>query len=227
MEEENNILDYLDPNILVEKLTSKINQAAVSTNLEPIRNISAGATGIINLPIAIKNRVNSAITRVLPWWTGEKVKDPRNTWTIDKRNHLARYYDKNGKLVITSPAGTGLVQGNKSKSGDNKTPNGTYILGGSENTSNKKGGWWSFGSHFYRTSHNDGKSGVGLHGTGNPLFNGMNISHGCIRIDDSAIKKFHDIAPNNGKGTKIVIYERKGGQLPVVLRFKRKYRKNK
>lgn len=144
----------------------------------------------------------------MPWWTREKAKNPRNTWTIDKRNHLARYYDNEGKLRITSPAGTGLVSGDKSKSGDNKTPNGTFTLGGPEDGASKKGGTASFGRYFYRTSHNGGSSGIGLHGTGNPLFNGMNISHGCIRIDNSAIEKFHEIAPNNGRGASIVIYEK-------------------
>jgi murein L,D-transpeptidase YafK len=32
-------------------------------------------------------------------------------------------------LLISSPVGTGLVRGNKSKEGDNKTPVGTYVLG--------------------------------------------------------------------------------------------------
>jgi len=68
----------------------------------------------------------------------------------------------------------------------------------------------SFGTYFYRTNHtnNDGSSsGVGIHGTGNPLFNGMNISHGCFRVDNRAIEKFNKIAPNKGAGANIVIYE--------------------
>ena len=62
----------------------------------------------------------------------------------------------------------------------------------------------SFGDYFYRTNHkNDGGglSHVGIHGTGMPIFNGSKVSHGCIRVDNHAIKKFHKIAPNNGAGS--------------------------
>lgn len=202
---------------VMQLATNGINRAAVSSNSEILRNITAGATGIINLPNALSNRVNATITSVLPEWTEEKADNPVNAWTIDKGNHLARYYDSTGKQVIASPVGIGLISGNKSKEGDNKSPDGTYRLSGPENGANKKGGTSSFGKYFYRTNHRNksgSSSGVGIHGTGNPLFNGMNISHGCFRVDNRAIEKFHDIAPNNGGGSKIIIYEKKGGMIP-------------
>lgn len=203
----------------IEPTTDIINQAAVNTGSEALRNISAAATGVVKLPVALKNRANAMVTGVFPWFTREKVNNPRNTWTIDKRNHLARYYDNNGELQISSPVGTGLIKGDKSKTGDNKSPNGSFRLGAPENGESKDGGTMSFGTYFYRTNHNGGRSGVGLHGTGNPLFNGMNISHGCFRVDNRAIEKFHKIAPRQGRGTKIVVYEKQGGCLDLLLKF--------
>jgi murein L,D-transpeptidase YafK len=47
---------------------------------------------------------------------------------VDKEFGIARYYDADGNLLISSPVGTGLVRGDKSKEGDNKTPTGTYTL---------------------------------------------------------------------------------------------------
>lgn len=221
------------PTRIIQKVSNAANTAAVNSGSEVVRNITSGVTGVLNLPSALNNRLNAVITRAVPEWTEEKADDPRNTWTIDKRNHLARYYDSNGKQVIVSPVGTGLVSGDKVKEGDNKSPNGTYRLSGPENGVNKKGGRASFGTYFYRTNHanhNGGVSGVGIHGTGTPLFNGMNISHGCFRVDNSAIEKFHEIAPNNGRGAQIVIYEQHGGTLVLrdpVKRFKQKYRSKK
>lgn len=109
-------------------ITEVLNRGAVATKSEPLRNVAALVTGLLNLPEAVGNRINAGITSVLPGWTEEKVSNPRNTWTIDKSNHLARYYDESGKQRIVSPVGTGLVSGNKSREGDNKSPNGTYRL---------------------------------------------------------------------------------------------------
>ncbi len=187
-----------------------INRSAVATKSEDLRNVAALVSGLLNLPEAIGNRVNAGITSIFPEWTEEKASDPKNTWTIDKSNHLARYYDESGEQKIASPVGTGLIFGNKSKEGDNRSPDGTYKLSAPEKGETKKGGRMSFGSYFYRTNHtndNGNPSGVGIHGTGNPLFNGMNISHGCFRVDNKAIEEFNRIAPNKGAGASIIIYE--------------------
>lgn len=196
-------------------VSSTINRAAVATGNETVRNVAAGLTGVINLPDAINNRIHAGITSVVPSWTAEKaqIKKGQPTVTVDKTNHLVRYYDANGKQVMAAPAGTGLISGNKSKEGDNKTPNGTYSLRSAEKGVNKKGGEMSFGKWFYRTNHtnkNGGASGVGLHGTGNPFFNGINISHGCIRTDNSFINKMHD---QLAQPKSITIYEKQGGTI--------------
>ena len=198
-------------------VSSTINRAAVATGNETVRNIAAGLTGAINLPDAINNRIHAGATSVVPSWTAEKAQIKKNqpTVTVDKTNHLIRYYNANGKQVMAAPAGTGLISGDKSKEGDNKTPNGTYSLGRAERGANKKGGKASFGKWFYRTNHtnkNGGASGVGLHGTGNPLFNGINISHGCVRTDNSFINKMHDQLP---RPKSIIIYEKQGGTLLI------------
>lgn len=199
-----------------QAVTRKINEAAVNSDSDFLRY----AANVINLPIstaqeAIQARVNGTINRVLPGWVPEQASDQigkgQAVWTIDKGNGIARYYDAEGRLKITSPAGTGMIEGPKQYAGDNKTPTGTYTLGGPQQGKHKPGGRWSFGPWFYRTNHkNNGSSeasGVGLHGTGFPIFNGTNVSHGCIRVDNRAIRRFHRIAPNQGAGTKIVMYD--------------------
>jgi len=105
-----------------------VNRGAIAAKSEGLRNVAALASGLLNLPDAIGNRVNAGITSILPGWTEEKASNPKNTWTIDKSNHIARYYDSSGKQKIVSPVGTGLISGNKTKEGDNKSPNGTYKL---------------------------------------------------------------------------------------------------
>ena len=199
-------------------VSSAINRAAVATGNETVRNVAAGLTGVMNLPDAVNNRIHAGITSILPSWTAEKaeIKKGQPTVTVDKTNHLVRYYDANGEQVMAAPAGIGLISGDKSKEGDNKTPNGTYSLGNAEKGANKKGGEMSFGKWFYRTNHknkNGTASGVGLHGTGNPVFNGLNISHGCIRTDNSFINKMHD---QLAQPRSVTIYEKQGGNLPKI-----------
>jgi lipoprotein-anchoring transpeptidase ErfK/SrfK len=44
-----------------------------------------------------------------------------------------------------------------------------------------------------------------LHGTGFPILNGSNVSHGCMRIDNDDIETFYKVAPNHGANTKIIV----------------------
>lgn len=193
-----------------------INTLAVASGNEVVRNIAAGINYISGgFMDAFRARTNSYLEEKFPGWIEEKNKEAigkgKPVWTIDKEFNIARYYDKDGNLLISSPAGTGLVSGQKYHEGDNKTPEGTFILGNPELGESKKGGKMSFGTYFYRTNHknkNGQFSGVGLHGTGFPIANGSNISHGCIRIDNDDIEKFHSIAPNRGAGTAIIISDK-------------------
>lgn len=138
------------------------------------------------------------------------------TITLDKKNHLVRFYNESGDLVRTAVAGTGFVNsGNPKVENDNQTPSGTFILSSPELGKNKKGGTRDFGTYFYRTNHKypNGKlSGIGLHGTGSPIFNGMDVSHGCVRLDNKDIEWFHDNFKNSGAGTRFIIYKN-GGKL--------------
>lgn len=203
-------------------VSQKINQAALNSGKEGWRYVA----NVVNLPItgiedAVLARTNSTINRVLPGWVPEQAQDQigkgQAVWTVDKDSGIARYYDPDGKLQISSPAGTGLIKGAKQRAGDNKTPTGTFTLSGPQAGKSKPGGRWSFGPWFYRTNHknngSDKTSGVGIHGTGFPIFNGTNVSHGCVRVDNRAIRKFHKIAPNQGAGTKIVMYDENGGTI--------------
>lgn len=197
-------------------LNNKIRSLGVNSESELLRNIAMGITLPGALADAAIARVNTGITELYPNWLDEKAKDQvgkgRPVWTVDKEFNIARYYDKDGNLLITSPAGTGLVEGDKVKEGDNRTPEGTYTLSAPQKGSDKKGGTISFGPYFYRTNHrnsNSGKaSGIGLHGTGFPILNGSNVSHGCIRIDNRDIRKFYETAPRNGANTKIIITDK-------------------
>lgn len=189
-----------------------IHRAAVCTGSEPVRSAASVITSALTLPQAIGNQINAAITNFAPSWTAEKAINPRNTVTVDKTNHLARYYDAEGRQVAAVPAGTGLVSGAKHSSGDNKSPSGTYNLGKAEATKNKKGGHWSFGPWYFRTDHRNDTgeaSAVGLHGTGFPLWLGSNVSHGCIRTPNGFVQKLHDV----GGARKIILYEKNGNKL--------------
>lgn len=169
---------------------------------------------------ALRARARAAIEKRIPGWTPEKSDEVGKGYpviTVDKTNHLARFYNSKGELEQVSVAGTGF-NGTTSKKveNDNRTPTGTYRLSSPEAGSKKKGGTRDFGTWFYRTSHkykNGTSSGIGIHGTGSPIFNGTNVSHGCIRVDNKAIEKFYKTAPNKGAGTKIVIYDKNGGAL--------------
>lgn len=195
-------------------IADKITQAGANSNDEFIRGVaSAGNILLGGFSNALRARINSKINEMYPGWIDEKNKDQIGqgypVWSIDKEFGLARYYDAEGNLLISSPAGTGLVRGNKSQEGDNKTPEGVYTLSRPELGKNKEGGEKSFGPYFYRTNHkNDNStslSGVGLHGTGFPILNGSNVSHGCIRIDNDDIETFYNTSPNKGANTKIII----------------------
>lgn len=189
-----------------------VRDLAVKTGSEAVRNIASVLTAPASLVDSGQARVNSAILSVYPGWLSDKAESKigkgRPIWSIDKEHRIARYYDSKGKQQLVSPVGIGLVQGDKSVSGDNRTPTGTYTLSAPERGAGKSGGEMSFGPYFYRTNHknnNGAASGVGLHGTGMPIFNGSNISHGCMRVDNSTIKQFYKKAPNRGSGTKIII----------------------
>lgn len=195
-------------------VADKITQAGANSNNEIIRGVaSAGNILLGGLSNALRARVNSKINEIYPGWIDEKNEDQIGkgypVWSIDKEFGLARYYDAEGNLLISSPAGTGLVRGNKSREGDNKTPEGVYVLSSPELGKNKKGGEASFGPYFYRTDHKNtdsgNLSGVGLHGTGFPILNGSNVSHGCVRIDNKDIETFYNTAPNKGANTRIII----------------------
>lgn len=216
----NNAYDIVTMKPVRDLVSQKINQAALNSDKEGWRYVA----NVANLPItgiedAALARVNSTINRILPGWVPEQAQDQigkgQAVWTVDKENGIARYYDPDGKLRISSPAGTGLIKGAKQRAGDNKTPTGTFTLSGPQAGKSKPGGRWSFGPWFYRTNHrnngSDKASGVGIHGTGFPIFNGTNVSHGCVRVDNRAIRKFHRIAPNQGAGVKIVMYDENGG----------------
>lgn len=213
--------DVLTGANIKRQVSDAVREAAASTDNEFLRFLG-NAFGMINSGIydIAQSRVNNKLNQIFPGWVPEKAKDQigigEPVWTVDKGSRIARYYDANGNLLLSSPAGIGMVTGAKKTEGDNKTPTGSFKLSAPENGRDKKGGYFSFGNHFYRTNHrNDNKqlSGVGLHGTGRPFFNGTNLSHGCVRLDNDVIDQFYEIAPKHGAGTKVIMYDKYGGKL--------------
>lgn len=218
----NKIVDTVSLQFLRRKISDKIRKASANSNNNFVRAIGSTA-GMLNSGIydIVQSRVNNTMNRIIPGWVPEKASEQigkgEPVWTVDKGSRIARYYDKDGNLVLSSPAGVGLVEGEKTRAGDNKTPTGTFRLSAPENGKNKPGGSFSFGKYFWRTNHknnnSDQLSGVGLHGTGRPFFNGTRVSHGCVRLDNSTIKKFYELAPKHGANTKVVMYDELGGEL--------------
>lgn len=219
----NKTIDFLTGVPIRRKITNAVNEYVVNNTDSDAARYAANAFGILNSGLydIVQSRINNGINKIIPGWVPEKAQDQvgkgEPVWTIDKGSRIARYYDKDGNMVLSSPAGIGMVSGPKEKSGDNKTPTGTFRLSAREAGANKSGGTAAFGEHFYRTNHkNDGSSqlsGVGLHGTGTAFLNGTNISHGCVRVDNDVICDFYEKAPNHGAGTKIIMYDKQGGKL--------------
>lgn len=54
------------PNPFAEFVRDRINQIAVNSGSEFARNAASAVTGISRLPGVFNNRVNAAITRVIP-----------------------------------------------------------------------------------------------------------------------------------------------------------------
>lgn len=97
---------------------------------------------------------------------------------------------------------TGRYQGNKTRRGDNKTPEGNFKIIQKQNSSN----WYykgqkAYGPYFLRINSKWGD--IGIHGTNEPEKLGERASHGCIRMLNKDLIDFLD---NYAKlGTKIEI----------------------
>jgi lipoprotein-anchoring transpeptidase ErfK/SrfK len=87
------------------------------------------------------------------------------------------------------------------------TPSGTYFIVSLLKQPNPNGAYgpYAFGLSAYSNvlqSFGGGPGQIGLHGTDNPSGLGTNVSHGCIRINNAAIRRLARTLP---LGTRVVI----------------------
>jgi hypothetical protein len=108
---------------------------------------------------------------------------------ISKEAFRLAVYGPDDVLIAEDPVALGLNYGNKTKSGDCKTPEGVFEVEQIQDAS-----WWThdfgdgkgeiegaYGSHFIRLLTPPHK-GIGIHGTHDPASIGTRASEGCIRL---------------------------------------------
>ena len=111
-------------------------------------------------------------------------------------------YKENWNQIKEYKISTGKFEGNKTKKGDNKTPEGNFKIIQKQNSSN----WYyqnekAYGPYFLRLNSN--WEDIGIHGTNKPEKIGQAVSHGCIRMLNQDLVEFlEDYAK---LGTKIEI----------------------
>lgn len=111
---------------------------------------------------------------------------------VDKATMKLRVIDPAGKVVVEYPIACGKNYGQKKRTGDEKTPEGTFRI-----CSIEKAESWAYdfkdgkgpitgayGPWFFRLV-TPGFSGVGIHGTHDPSTIGTRDTHGCIRLKNS------------------------------------------
>jgi lipoprotein-anchoring transpeptidase ErfK/SrfK len=106
---------------------------------------------------------------------------------------------KNGAIVDRQPAGVGTPA--------TPTPTGRFYLVEllTQTDSNGIYGPYAFGLSAFSNvlfSFGGGPGEIGLHGTDDPARLGTSVSHGCVRISDSAITRLARLLP---LGTPVVI----------------------
>lgn len=122
---------------------------------------------------------------------------------VEKSRHLLHFY-REGKLLASYPVALGKNPSDKSKEGDNATPEGhfevNFIKDASAWTHDFKDGKGeikgAYGPYFialYTGAKGSfsGKTwrGIGIHGTHDPSSIGTNASEGCIRLHNEDLMK--------------------------------------
>lgn len=116
---------------------------------------------------------------------------------INKTDLTLSHYNFKGELLQRSKVAFGKNPGNKTKTGDLKTPEGIFRIGGFEDAST-----WThdfkgdslgeivgaYGPYFIRLDV-PGQKGIGIHGTHDENSIGTRVSEGCIRMHNQDITK--------------------------------------
>ncbi len=112
---------------------------------------------------------------------------------VSKVDMTLTLVNSQGKVVVTYPIACGKRSGQKSKPGDNKTPEGYFLLQRIHDASN----WGhdfhdgkgfienAYGPYFLRLK--TGFDGIGIHGTHAPSSIGTRATEGCIRLANEDI----------------------------------------
>lgn len=127
---------------------------------------------------------------------------------IDKQNLLLHVIEK-GDTLLSVPVCVGVNFGDKIKSGDKKTPEGTFSISQIQNSSKwihdfgdgKGAVRGAYGPWFFRLRTPKWTS-IGIHGTCFPESIGKRESEGCIRLRNEDLMK---LKPLVSIGTKVII----------------------
>jgi lipoprotein-anchoring transpeptidase ErfK/SrfK len=123
---------------------------------------------------------------------------------VDKSDHILTLY-KDGKPHKRYPVTVGAGEGDKTRVGDMRTPEGNFYIARIENSSERtfdegSGPEHAYGPWFLRletgreqTFSGEGWTGIGIHGTSRPQVLGRHASHGCIRLLNDHITELKSI----------------------------------
>lgn len=126
------------------------------------------------------------------YWHLDTVKKINNSSfiIINKQEMMLYHYSYTGELLQKSGIACGKKFGNKENIGDEKTPEGVFVIAGVEDASawshdfkndNQGEIKGAYGPYFIRLIV-PGQKGIGIHGTHDPNSIGTRASEGCIRM---------------------------------------------
>lgn len=113
---------------------------------------------------------------------------------ISKADMTLSLVNSQGKTVVTYPMACGRVKGQKKNRGDNRTPEGHFLLQNIHDASSwghdfRDGKGFikhAYGPWFLRLQ--TGFPGIGIHGTHAPQSIGTRASEGCIRLENQHVE---------------------------------------
>ena len=124
---------------------------------------------------------------------------PGTVIVVDKSDHIIEIF-REGQPVKKYGIAVGKNAGDKQKVGDMRTPEGTFPIVQIQNAS----GWThnfrdgkgeikgAYGPYFIRLG-TPGWSGIGIHGTHEPNSIGTDVTEGCIRVNNNAIREMREM----------------------------------
>lgn len=132
-----------------------------------------------------------------------------NHIVISKQDMTLTVYNENDSILLLTTMCCGKNYGNKTRKGDNKTPEGTFTISMIQDSSSwtydfndghgkRKG---AYGPYFLRLKV-PGFTSIGIHGTCFPELMGTRTSHGCVRVTNEVLLKLVKLVK---VGTKVTI----------------------